>query len=204
MAIRKNAVPVALIRHGPTLWNEQRRLQGRADIPLSADGRAAVGRWRVPEELAAFAWVASPLCRAAETAALLGLDAAPEPAIVEMNWGDWDGHTNEELVREYGIGYRQSAGAGLGLRPHGGESLGDVRRRAQGWLASVAARGRPTGAVTHQVVIRAVLSLATGWPMDGPPPHTLDWASAHLFAVAADGTVTIDRLNLGLTSEATG
>ena len=193
-------VPVALIRHGPTVWNEQKRLQGRADIPLSPDGLAAVRRWRVPEAFAGFEWLASPLSRAAQTAALLDLDAAAEPAIVEMHWGDWDGHTHAELQQKYGDGFRGRAGAGLDLRPPGGESLREVRRRAQGWLAEVAARGRPTGAVTHQVVIRAVLSLATGWTMEGAPPHALDWASMHLFTVAADGTVSIDRLNISLTT----
>ena len=37
----------ALIRHGATDWNAERRLQGRADLPLSAPGREAVRGWRV-------------------------------------------------------------------------------------------------------------------------------------------------------------
>lgn len=193
-------IPLALIRHGPTAWNEQRRLQGQADIPLSPDGLAAVRRWRVPDAYAGFDWVASPLSRAAHTAALLDLEAATEPAITEMHWGDWEGHTRAELQEKYGEEFRRRVGKGLDLRPHGGESPRDVRRRAAGWLADIAARGRPTGAVTHQGVIRAVISLATGWTMVGPPPHALDWASVHLFAVAADGAVAIDRLNISLTA----
>jgi probable phosphoglycerate mutase len=63
---------LALIRHGATDWNAERRLQGRADRPLSAAGREAVRLWRVPSLLDAAAWVTSPLERARETAALLG------------------------------------------------------------------------------------------------------------------------------------
>lgn len=193
-------IPLALIRHGPTTWNEQRRLQGQTDVPLSPNGDATVRGWRVPDAFAGFDWVASPLSRAAQTAALLNLTAATEPAIMEMHWGDWEGHTHAELQAKYGDEFRRRAAKGLDLRPHGGESPRDVRTRVQGWLAEVARRGRPLGAVTHQGVIRAVISLATGWTMVTPPPHKLDWASVHLFVVAADGSVAIDRLNISLTA----
>ena len=43
-------VEIALIRHGPTEWNEQRRLQGQSDIPLSAKGRERVKNWKIPKE----------------------------------------------------------------------------------------------------------------------------------------------------------
>ena len=86
-------IPIALIRHGPTLWNEQKRLQGQADVPLSPDGHATVSTWRLPEEFAGYHWVASPLTRAQQTAGYLGLTVKTEPAIVEMDWGDWEGAT---------------------------------------------------------------------------------------------------------------
>ena len=72
---------LALLRHGPTGWTREHRLQGRTDIPLDDDGRAEVRRWRLPPEAATFRWRASPLRRAMETAALLGIDATPEPQI---------------------------------------------------------------------------------------------------------------------------
>ena len=46
--------PLAMIRHGPTAWNEEHRLQGRADVPLSAVGVARVETWVVPDEFRAF------------------------------------------------------------------------------------------------------------------------------------------------------
>ena len=192
-------IPLALIRHGPTAWNEQRRLQGRTDVPLSPDGHAKVEGWRVPAEFHALHWVSSPLSRARQTAALLELAIRDtEPAIVEMHWGDWEGQTHNELSERYGEEFKRRAGLGLDLRPDGGESPRDVRARVREWIGRVAAQGRPTGAVTHQGVIRAVISLATGWDMVSPPPHEMDWASLHLFAVDDCGAVAIDRLNISL------
>ena len=63
-----SAIPLAVIRHGPTDWNEQRRIQGHADRPLSQAGRATVSGWTLPAEIAAFDWYVSPLTRARETA----------------------------------------------------------------------------------------------------------------------------------------
>lgn len=189
---------IALIRHGPTEWNERRRLQGQADIPLSANGRSTVLNWRVPIEFSDYHWVASPLTRAQQTAKLLDLSVETESALIEMDWGDWDGHTHTELKEKYGDDYRQRADMGIDLRPDGGESPRDVRARVQTWVERIAAEDRATGAVAHQGIIRAMISLATGWNMVNPPPHKMDWASVHLFVVAADATVSIDRLNISL------
>ena len=62
----------------------------------------------------------------------------------------------------------------------------------------IAQTGRPTAAVTHKGVIRAVLALATGWDMRDKPPHRLDWSAAHLFRLDASGEPKIARLNVAL------
>ena len=53
-------------------------------------------------------------------------------------------------------------------------------------------------AVAHKAVIRALYAEATGWPMLGRPPQRLMEFALHLFAVAADGKITVGRLNLPL------
>lgn len=197
-------VAIALIRHAPTAWNEARRLQGRADVPLSVRGREAAGRWVLPREIRHFHWVASPLARARETARLLGLAPSLEPALVEMDWGEWEGFTGAELGEKYGDEFHHRAAKGIDMRPHGGESPRDVRVRVAAWMVRVAASGKPTGAVTHQGVIRAALSLATGWNMVQKPPFEMNWESAHLFEAGIDGSVRVLRLNLSLLPDGTG
>ncbi len=73
-----------------------------------------------------------------------------------------------------------------------------MRDRVAGWIAGVAARGRPAGAVAHQGIIRAALSLATGWEMVGKPPVKMDWAAVHVFSAGADGALRVERLNISL------
>ena len=193
-------VPIALIRHGPTDWNAEKRLQGHADRPLSEEGRRDVSTWRVPDTYRGFDWVASPLRRAQETADLLSLGISRlEPSIIEMDWGDWEGHTRTELDGIYGNEVAERAALGLDLRPHNGESPRDVRDRVAAWARDIAEAGRPTGAVCHQGIIRAALSLATGWSMVGKPPAKMDWASVHLFRAGADGSFEIEALNVSLT-----
>ena len=193
---------LALIRHGPTDWNEAHRLQGLSDQPLSAAGHEAVKRWRVPEEYRGFTWVASPLSRAQETARLLGLTCAVEPLICEMHWGAWEGRTREELITAYGEEFHARTAKGLDLRPHDGESPREVRNRVAAWIAECAAADRDIGAVTHQGIIRAALSLATGWEMVGKPPVRMDWAAVHVFRADRNGKVEIDAMNVSLESSA--
>ena len=76
--------PFAVMRHAPTDWNASGRLQGRSDPPLSAAGRAMAAGWHLPPDVTGFRWLASPLCRATETAASLKLQPTPEPDLIEM------------------------------------------------------------------------------------------------------------------------
>lgn len=190
---------LVLIRHGPTGYNEQGRIQGRTDAPLSVAGRAAVSGWRLPPDITGTDWVSSPLIRARETARLLGAPSPLiEPRIIEMNWGRWEGRRLDELRAELGQAMAENEALGLDFRPEGGESPRDVQSRAASWLAGLGEGGRPTLAVTHKGVIRAILALATGWDMTGNPRERLRRAAAHVFSVAPDGRVSVERLNLPL------
>ena len=185
---------VAFIRHMPTVWNKEGRLQGQRDTPLDIQ---AIPDWRLPAALAGFRFLSSPLTRARDTAARLGVAPQPDPRLTEMSWGAWEGHTLRDLRAGY-ADIDELEAQGLDFRTPGGESPRDVQARMAPLLAEIAATGVPTAAVTHKGVIRAIFALATGWPMLGKPPHRLDWSSAHLFRLDQTGHPAIERLNIPL------
>jgi probable phosphoglycerate mutase len=191
-------IRLALLRHGPTAWNAQKRLQGRTDIALCPDALADLADLGPPGWAAGWHWVASPLVRAVETARALGREPEIVPALVEMDWGDYEGETVAALRARHGAAFTTAEDRGLDFRPPGGESPADVQARLRPWLAGIAGGGRDVVAVTHKGVIRAALCLATGWDMMGKPPVKLDWKALHRFTVDADGTLTLDQANLPL------
>ncbi len=196
---------LALIRHGATPWNAAGRLQGRADPGLSADTVRWLAGVGPPEELSGARWIASPLQRAIETARLLsGDEPVIEPRLIEMDWGIWEGRTLADLRTELGEAMAANEARGLDFRPAGGESPCDVQARIGPWLGEVAGQDRPTIAVTHKGVIRAVLGLATGWDMTGPPPLKIDWSAVHLFDASSSSQVAVDRVNLPLCGREVG
>ncbi len=157
-----------------------------------------VEQLRVTTEFLEFTWFARPLTRAQKTASILGLRVEIEPAIIEMDWGEWEGKTGPELREKYGDEFILRQKQGMDLRPDGGESPRDVRGRVGEWVESVSKKGVPTGAVAHQGIIRAMVSLATGWNMINPAPKQIDWDAIQLFKIMPDGSVQIDQLNISL------
>lgn len=186
---------LALIRHMPTVSNREGRLQGRRDTPLDRD---ALPRWHLPPELAGYRFLSSPLSRARDTAALLGVEPQTDPRLTEMTWGEWEGYTLAELRLSFAGTIDELEAQGLDFRAPGGESPRDVQARLAPLLAEIAAAGIPTAAITHKGVIRAVFARATGWDMLGKPPFRLDWSSTHLFRLDNAGQPVIERLNLPL------
>ena len=190
---------ITLLRHATTRWNEEGRMQGRRDIGLNAAGRREVLAWTLPGELATAHWVSSPLLRAVQTASLLHhRPPAIEPALIEMDWGEWEGSTLAELQARVGEDFARNQGRGLDFRPPGGESPREVAARLVPWLQRVAEQGAPTVAVTHNGVLRALLSLATGWDMLGKAPIKLRPGTLHRFVLEPGPHLALDACNVPL------
>ena len=187
-----------VLRHGPTDWNERGFLQGRADPPLSDDGRARARRWRIPPDHRGSRWIASPLRRAMDTARLMGATAEPDARLLEMDWGDWEGRTLAELRADPAADMAGREALGLDFQPPGGESYRMVQRRLEPLLRDLAAAGGNTVAVCHKGVMLALHALATGWAMIGPPPQKLKADCCHAYRLDGSGHPSIDRLNMPL------
>ncbi|UTT69823.1 histidine phosphatase family protein [Arthrobacter sp. DNA4] len=167
----------ALVRHGQTDWNAERRLQGSTDIPLNDVGRGqardAVGI------LAPYEWdaiVSSPLSRAAETADLiaegLGLTVVRRvPELTERSFGPAEG---------------MQAGPELeALRVPGGfkgaESEDEAADRGLAALEGLAEefRGQRLLVVTHGTLLRVSLSRAIGQTLASVDNAALNLAHHH-------------------------
>lgn len=187
-----------LIRHGLTTWNEAKRLQGRTDVELSEAGISQVRGWRLPPDYREIPWYVSPLGRTAHTARLLELDVRePVDALIEMDWGEWTGRRLADLRSELGEKMAANERRGLDFNPPGGESPREVRARLAGWIESLGPGGGPVGAITHKGVLRAAISLATGWDLKTDYGEKLERDAMHRFALEA-GTLRLIRLNLPL------
>jgi len=189
---------IALIRHGPTDWNAQKRVQGTIDTPLSAEGEAMMAQLLPPEGFDATRPFSSPKLRARQTAALLGLEnPALDARLAEQNWGSWEGLTRAEMLARDGEDAFLRAGLGRAFRPPGGESTGELHARVQSFLTD-AAKGTDAVAVTHMGVLRAAYVLATGWDMSAPMPAELSLTAALVLSLDGDGVPTIAKLNAPL------
>jgi len=166
-----------LIRHGETDHNAGRVALGQADVPLNERGLAQA------EALARYlgsatrygrieALYASPLQRTQSTAAplasALGLVVQTEPALIEMDIGEVEGLSYQDVRERYPDFMRSWLSDELADAPMpGGESLRQVQERA--WAAVESIRERHTdetvAAVTHNFVILTLLCRALDLPL---------------------------------------
>ncbi|MCV7202987.1 histidine phosphatase family protein [Mycolicibacterium peregrinum] len=102
-----------------------------------------------------------PEKRARQTAELLGLSAAVEPQLADLDCGSWRGSVLGGLPpADLAVWLTDPARA-----PHGGETVVGLVNRVRGWMDSLAStRGRLV-AVTHPAVVRAAIMVV----LDAPP-----------------------------------
>jgi probable phosphoglycerate mutase len=195
------STPFAVLRHAPTLWNAEGRLQGLTDIPLSPVGEAAARSWRLPEPADRWRRMCSPLQRARRTAELVqpSMPVTVDSRLREMSFGLWEGKSVAQLRAEGGEAFAAAEDLGLDFHPPGGESPRLAMARFADWTRAIAVAGEPAVAVSHKAAIRALLALATGWNMMGRQPVRLDWRCLHFFTAHGDGKVTLDRPNVPLS-----
>ncbi|GLH79430.1 phosphoglycerate mutase [Bradyrhizobium sp. SSBR45G] len=131
-----------------------------ADEPLDARGRDSLARLvgRLPSHDIA---LRSPARCAADTAEGLALDARPEPALRDCDFGRWAGRSLAEVQAETPdavAAWLQDPQAA----PHGGESFVDVMTRISGWMTDLLAVDGSVLAITHALVMRAAIAHAIG------------------------------------------
>ena len=162
-----------LVRHGETDINASGRLQGTTNSTLTPRGRAQARELAV----ASLTWnpvavYSSPLQRARGVAGaiadLSGLSVTDEPRIIEMDMGDLEGVTIQEMRDGWPDlyqGWRRDASS---VTMPGGESLGDVQLRAMAAVEELDERYDAEDtiiAVTHNFTIRCIVAAVIDLPL---------------------------------------
>jgi probable phosphoglycerate mutase len=176
-------IRLAMLRHGHTHWNRAGQIQGRTDIPLDDEAREGLAEFKLPAGWDAADLVASPLLRARETGEIVtGRTPDVVDALIEMDWGDWEGKKGVDLKADLNSGFRDIEQWGWDYQPPGGESPQMVWDRLALWLFGLR---RDCIAVCHIGIMRMILAKAHGWDFDGPAPFAVK--RNRLFVVELEG-----------------
>lgn len=158
------------VRHGQTDWNKALRWQGASDNPLNQLGLEqadAVAAYFVEQAVPARIVISSPLKRAMTTAGTitdaLGLELVVEPEFRELDLGDYEGKTTDELKAEYGKQFDHWLSRHHVDPTPGGESLAQGRVRVSTPLKHYVQQSKaPIIIVAHQAILCAMKASQSG------------------------------------------
>jgi broad specificity phosphatase PhoE len=156
---------ILLVRHGETQWNAEEIFRGRIDIGLNETGikQAAL----LAEHLSHIkieAVYSSPRKRALDTAEAIAvhhnLDVEIAPGLIDLDYGEWQGLSLQEVKDKYEKLYAEWAAHPDRFKVPGGEGLDDVRERAVNMVNTVIDKYKGTVVLVSHRVVNKVLTCA--------------------------------------------
>ena len=153
-------------RHGQTVWNLTKRLQGSANSELTEEGieRAKI----LSERLKAIdldCIYTSPIKRAYETALILkgnkDIDVICEEGLRELSFGEYEGHTEEELLKEgRGQEIAKIFNGEMDVKCPKGETLEELYKRVGIALDNILAKSdnKKILLVSHGMALKAIVN----------------------------------------------
>ena len=156
-----------VVRHGETVANLNKVIQGQSDVPLSPAGEKQAEllaqRWRRRRFDAVYT---SDLSRAVRTAELIapGMTPVRTPDLREMDLGAWVGHTTDEVAELYPEEWRAFRSCSVDCRATDGESRRELLARITRFFRAAAVRheGQSVLVVTHGGALRAFFLMLMG------------------------------------------
>ena len=209
-------VTLVFVRHGVTDMTVTHRLSGssKPGPPLNAAGKVQaakaadaiyrIGRrtWERAPKVGRI--IASPMTRTQDTAEAvgrrLGLKVETDARLKEIDFGEWEGLTGDEISERFGDAIHQWRFGQLA--PPGGESIPDVGERLNGLIEELGAEHaracvegddepRSIALVSHAVAIKSAVGRSLSideraWGSMWPQPTSLTILELR---VATDGTI---------------
>lgn len=194
---------IALLRHGKTVWNEKKRIQGHEDSPLSEDGTKQVHQWgKFLATVSIDRIISSDLGRVKETVAIIQQYIQDVPlefdsALREQSWGEWEGQTFTELHEHEGEELARQVAAGWNFCPPGGESRLEVLQRALPVVENIPDRfpGEQILLVSHEGIVKSILYHLAGRAFMPDEKKLIQKRQLHLIC-GENRVLTLDSLNV--------
>jgi broad specificity phosphatase PhoE len=191
---------ILLVRHGETAWNASEVFRGQIDVPLNENGikqAQLLGKYLSKKKIDVI--YSSPLQRAMETAEAIAdgrsLEINVAPALIDMNFGEWQGLTVTEVKRRFSEVYKSWLETPAETIIPTGESLEDVRNRAYAFLrdAIVKHAGMNIVLVSHRVILKVLICALLGIGNAGFYNIRLDTAGITCFEVGNGQVVLVSH-----------
>ena len=162
-----------LIRHGETPYNRDRRYQGHRDTPLTKKGKRQAKEIAIRlrnESLDAI--YSSDIKRTRYTAKVINgyysLKINILPQLREIDFGDWEGKTHNEIRREWKGLLDEWENEPSKIKISRGESIKDLAERVRTTIKKIISDhpGQRIAIITHGGPIRIILMDALGLGTD--------------------------------------
>ncbi|MBN1288139.1 MAG: histidine phosphatase family protein [Actinobacteria bacterium] len=192
-----------LIRHGQTDLNRDRRFRGYTPAPLNEQGRLEAKRaGELLKDSGLEIIYTSPMARAVETAGIIsgvtGCRVETDESFTDIDYGDWQGLTVEQVIEKYGTGPLQSWKERPGeFRFPNGDSVEEIRKRLEPALIKAvnsAGRGN-TGVLSHLLVLKLCFLVMMGLSYDWFWKVALDNGSVGSFQYSGEEGFIIESWN---------
>jgi broad specificity phosphatase PhoE len=160
---------IYLVRHGQTEWNKKLTFRGRIDVPLNETGhREAQAISDALKNKNIGVIYTSPLKRSIETAQPIAkffqLEIVPVQGFIDINYGDWEGLTFNEVKERYSDEYKKWEEKPDLIRfPHG-ETLDEAKERSFRAFKNIVKKnlGKSILIVPHRVINKVLLCALLG------------------------------------------
>ncbi len=187
-----------LIRHGETVWNQQGRMQGQHDSPLTPTGlQQARQLARRLKDVKFTALYSSDLGRAHQTARCIadasGHEIVSDAGLRERHFGIFEGLTNSEMKLRHPDEHELFAKRDLHYSMPGGESQNDFRSRVVTALERIAQRHaeQTIVVVSHGLVLDALYRTTCRMAFDVPRGFPLLNCSVNTFRYGPEGWMAV-------------
>lgn len=201
--VKPNILSYGLFRHGETIWNSEKRVQGHGDSPLTAKGISTLREWAM--HLALENWqhiLCSDLGRVRQTVDILNevlnIPVSIDSNLREQNWGQWEGMRVRDVYDKYSEELACQSRLGWDFRPPGGESRIEVRNRFFQALEDHRQRTDVKNilVVCHLGVIKcAIYSVAKRKFLENEPPLL---KNGTMHTLIFNGEYSLNHLNISL------